>query len=153
MCADSGWSYMQLFESTRSNSSWKWNWKINRMTIDFPSWIGYLQKTTTHECLSTFCFHTFAPQKSYLFARANGEPCSQMIFEQSGLDNGNVYGVSPSFLIRILHGLSNGSGFGPSSNLFSRILFNVSWNTYRQLISLISSSIYKHRFEWRHFFE
>jgi hypothetical protein len=56
-------------------------------------------------------------------------------------------------LIRILHGLSNGSGFGPSSNLFSRILFNVSWNTYRQLISLISSSIYKHRFEWRHFFE
>ena len=72
------------------------------------------------------CFHTFAPQKSYLFARDNGAPCSQMIFEQTGFDNGNVYGVSPSFLIRILHGFDNGSGFAPSSNLFSRILFNVS---------------------------
>lgn len=83
---------------------------------------------------------TFVPQKSYLLDRDNGSLCSQMIREQSALDNGNVNGVSPSFLIRILHGVSKGSGLAPSSNRLSRILLSVSWNTYRQLISLISSS-------------
>jgi hypothetical protein len=48
-------------------------------------------------------FFTFVPQKSYLFDKDNGAPCSQIIREQRASDNGNVNGISPSFFIRILH--------------------------------------------------
>lgn len=143
---------MKLFECTCSNSSWKRQWKINRMTIDLPGGIDDLPKRREWKLIVIVSL-TFVPQKSYLLDRDNGRPCSQIILEQSALDNGNIYGISPSFFIRILHWFSNGNGFAPSSNLFSRILFNVSWNIYRQFISLISSSIKVDRRKKRKFFK